>query len=284
VIRRPELRLTFLDVGQGDSIVIQYPNGTVWVVDAGGIRDPTSDGVRRPQFDVGEAVVSRYLWWLWVRKLDRIVLSHPHQDHAGGLPALLKNFRVARFDYGEPRQDPMLDRLRELARERQVEFRSVSAGEAARVGGVRIDFANPSADGVARSTNDNSVVLYLHFGRFSALLTGDLERDGELGLLARSPSVNALLLKVAHHGSRSATLDSFLTQVRPRWAVLSAGRNNPFGHPAREVLLRLVHHGARPLLTLDQGAITLVTDGERYTLDSFVSGVLETGLLPVTAQ
>ena len=165
---------------------------------------------------------------------------------------------------------------------RQVEFR-VSAGETAHRG-VRVDFVNPPADGAARSTNDNSLVLYLHFGRFSALLTGDLERDGELGLLARSPSASALLLKVAHHGSRSATLDPFLTRVRPRWAVLSAGRNNPFGHPAREVLLRLVHHGARPLLTLDQGAITLVTDGERYVLESFVSGVLEKGVLPDRAE
>ena len=284
VNRPPELRLTFLDVGQGDSIVIQYPDGTVWVLDAGGIRDPTPEGVRQTQFDIGEAVVSRYLWWLWVRRLDRIVLSHPHQDHAGGLPALLKNFRVARLDYGEPRNDPTLDRLGALAGERQVEFRRVSAGETARIAGVRVDFVNPPADGAARSTNDNSLVLYLHFGRFSALLTGDLERDGELGLLAHSPSASALLLKVAHHGSRSATLDPFLTRVRPRWAVLSAGRNNPFGHPAREVLLRLVHRGARPLLTLDQGAVTLVTDGERYVLESFVSGVLEKGVLPDRAE
>jgi competence protein ComEC len=275
-----ELRLTFLDVGQGDSIIVQYPDTTVWVLDAGGIRDPTPEGVRQHSFDVGEAVVSRYLWSLWVRGLDRIVLSHPHQDHAGGIPALLKNFKVKRLDYGEPRSDPTLDRLRGIALERQVESRRVSAGETALVGDVRVDFINPPADGAARSTNDNSLVLHLHFGRFSALLTGDLEREGEAALLAPAQSLGAQLLKVAHHGSRSATLDSFLARVRPRWAVLSAGRNNPFGHPSREVLLRLVHHGARPLLTLDQGAITFVTDGERYTVESFISGVLERGILP----
>jgi competence protein ComEC len=274
-----ELRLTFLDVGQGDSIVVQYPDTTVWVLDAGGIRDPAPEGGRHA-FDVGEAVVSRYLWWLWVRALDRIVLSHPHQDHAGGIATLLKNFKVERLDYGEPRSDPTIDRLKAIALERQVKSLRVSAGETAFVGGVRVDFINPPADGKARSTNDNSLVLHLHFGRFSALLTGDLEREGELALLARSPSLRAPLLKVAHHGSRSATLDSFLARVRPRWAVLSAGRNNPFGHPSREVLLRLVHHGARPFLTLDQGAITFVTDGERYTLESFRSGVLESGILP----
>jgi competence protein ComEC len=277
--RPAQLRLTFLDVSQGDSIVVQYPDTSVWVLDAGGIRDPAPEGGRHA-FDVGEAVVSRYLWWLWVRKLDRIVLSHPHQDHAGGIPALLKNFTVERLNYGEPLSDPTLDRLREIALERQVEFRRVSAGETALVGGVRVDFINPPADGEARSTNDNSLVLHLRFGRFSALLAGDLEREGELALLARSSSLSALLLKVAHHGSRSATLDSFLERVRPRWAVLSAGRNNPFGHPSREVLLRLVHHGARPFLTLDHGAISIATDGERYTLESFRSGVVERGILP----
>ena len=147
------------------------------------------------------------------------------------------------------------------------------------MGPVKVEVLNPVVDGTRRSINDNSVVVRLTYGRFSALLTGDLEITGETEVSLRARELEARLLKVAHHGSKSATRDSFLDRVRPRWAVISAGRNNPFGHPAREVLIRLVRHGARPLLTSDQGAITFRTDGARYTLSTFVSGVLEQGEL-----
>ena len=138
---------------------------------------------------------------------------------------------------------------------------------------------NPPANRSGRTTNENSVVLRLVFGDFSALLTGDLEKSGEAELLAESQNLHSLLLKVAHHGSRSATLDPFLEKVRPRWAILSVGRNNPFGHPSREVLLRLLRLGVRPLSTLDQGAITFETDGRHYIIESHVCGLLEKGTL-----
>ena len=274
---REDLQLIFLDVGQGDSVVLRYPDRTVWVLDAGGIRDATPEDTEPPSLDIGEVVVSRYLWSVGAPRLERALLSHPHQDHAGGLFALIKNFAVREINYGEPGFDALLEQLVAAARARGVLPRRVQAGDRFAMGPVKVEVLNPVVDGTRRSINDNSVVVRLTYGRFSALLTGDLEITGETEVSLRARELEARLLKVAHHGSKSATRDSFLDRVRPRWAVISAGRNNPFGHPAREVLIRLVRHGARPLLTSDQGAITFRTDGARYTLSTFVSGVLEQG-------
>ncbi len=275
------LRLTFLDVGQGDSTVIRFPDSRVWVVDAGGTRVSSSEEDRLPAFDVGEAIVSRYLWYLWVRNLDRIVLSHPHQDHGGGLPALLRNFSVGEFAYGDAGDDPILVRIRASADGRRVPARRVASGRSWDEGAVSIAVLGPPDNYGARSTNDGSVVLHLTYRSFSALLPGDVERaiEGEL-LRSRPVALRSDLLKVAHHGSSSSTTDAFLDRVHPRWAVISAARGNPFGNPAPTVVLRLARRGVLPLLTMDHGAITLETDGVSYVLTSHVAGVLASGTLP----
>ncbi len=273
-----ELRITCLDVGEGDSIVVRLPNGAVWIVDAGGIHQPYTPGVDAA-FDVGEAVVSRYLWQEWIGRLNRLVISHPDADHAGGAQSLLRNFRTSELVYGEEAVDTQLGQILVTARAQHVLTRRVAAGEQMSDGGVVVQILNPPQDTSGRSTNENSVVLRLVYGNFSALLTGDLEKSAETDLLTRSNNVRSLLLKAAHHGSRSATSDLLLERVGPRWAVLSASRNNPFGHPSTEVLMRLQHHGARPLLTLDHGAVTITTDGRRYSLSSYLGGELERGTL-----
>jgi len=278
------LQLTFLDVGEGDSIVVRFPDSRVWVVDSGGIRQASSLDDNTSAFNVGEAVVSRYLWWEWIGRLDRHVLSHPDVDHAGGSQTLLKNFPTGELVYGETTSDPLLNRILTVARTQHVPARLVRAGKTEFIGGVVVQVLNPPLEQSGRTTNENSVVLRLVFGGFTALLTGDLERSGEAELLAGSNNLQSLLLKVAHHGSRSATPDPFLDRVRPRWAIVSVGRNNPFGHPSREVLLRLLRHGVRPLLTLDQGAITFKTDGRHYVIESYVGGLLEKGLLPAGSR
>ncbi len=275
----PVLRLTFLDVGQGDSAVIEFPDGRVWVIDAGGLRmDPSQpDGIST--FDIGEAVVSRFLWSRWIARLDRVLLTHPHQDHAGGMPALLQNFPARRLDYGDPGEEPVLARTLEAARSARVPAHPAVAGEETRIGGVAIRTLNPPRQSSVRSLNDISVVLRLEYGCFSAILAGDMEGTGETGLVATGQELHGTLLKVAHHGSRNATLDPFLERVRPRWAIISAGRKNQFQNPARETLLHLLRHGAGLLLTMDQGAVCLETDGYSYRLSSYALGILEEGAL-----
>ena len=145
---------------------------------------------------------------------------------------------------------------------------------------VRIRMLNPPHKATAGSSNDTSLALHLSCGRFSALLAGDMEKGAEARLLASTRDAGSLLLKVAHHGSRTGTTEDFVRAVRPRWSVISAGRNNPFGHPSPEVVRRLLRHGSRPLLTTDLGAITFETDGERYRLKSHVCGLIESGSLP----
>ena len=276
---RRVLEITFLDVGEGDSIVIGLPGGRTWVVDAGGIRQPQNEQGSGRGFDVGEVVVSRYLWSRWTSRLDRMILSHPDQDHAGGMPALLGNFRTARLDYGRAIDDPYLARVLEAAARRGTGLRQVRAGDLLAQDEIEAEVLNPGAE-VGRSTNEDSVVLRLTCGRFTALLAGDLEKTGERDFLSRRHDARSLLLKTAHHGSRNATSDPFLDAVQPHWAVLSSGRNNPFGHPSREVVARLLRRGVRLLSTQDLGAVTFETDGDRYRIRSHVTGIVEQGLLP----
>ncbi len=275
------LEITFLDVGQGDAIVIRFPDASIWVMDAGGTRLDASDEETGLRFDIGEAVVSRYLWHEWTRQLDLLVVSHPHMDHAGGMPALIRNFRTGGVVCNGDREEAAMRRILVAAAKHMVPAMKLTSTCDASVGGVHVRVLSAPQDGIPSSGNDSSLVLQLSYGRFSALLTGDMERASEAEMIARwQGAARSDLLKVAHHGSRTSTSETFLNQVRPRWAVISAGRNNPFGEPAREVVLRMARRGILPLLTMDQGAITLTTDGDGYTLRSYAGGNLESGILP----
>jgi competence protein ComEC len=278
-VRQP-LSLTFLDVGQGDSAVVRFPDSRIWVVDAGGTQMAGAEGNGPPRFDVGESVVSRYLWHQWVRRLDGLSLSHPHFDHGGGMPALLRNFKVGDLIHGNAGRDPLLGRILAMAQARGVRVSRAAAGRQFEVGGVRLRVLFPPQALDVAPSNNQSLVLQLSVGRFSALLTGDVERAAE-GVIVRQygRTLRSPLLKVAHHGSRTSTTDALLREVRPRWAVISAGCHNPFGEPSREVVLRLARGGALPLLTMDHGAITLETDGEHYVLRSHRNGILDAGSL-----
>jgi competence protein ComEC len=189
----------------------------------------------------------------------------------------MRNFRIARFDYSDASADPVLKGLLDIARKKQIEMHPLHAGIEEKVGPVRVRVLNPPADSRLASANENSLVFRFSFRRLSALLTGDLGKSGEAEVLLQPGNLRSHLLKVAHHGSRSGTSNAFLDRVQPHWSVISVGRNNPFGHPSPEVLLRLLRHGARPLLTLDEGALTFETDGLRYAIKSHISGILEHG-------
>ncbi len=273
------LSFTFLDVGEGDSIVISFPNETLWVLDAGGLRATSFLNENNSGMDIGEAVVSRYLWHEWIVKLDRLILSHTDMDHAGGMPALIKNFEIDRFDYSEACNDAVIERILDIVREKKIGTKPLSAGMKEIVGSVIVRTLNPPANSSFNSTNENSVVLEFRHNRFTALLTADLEKAGEMKIISRPEDLRIQLLKVAHHGSRTSTTDAFLNRIQPRWAVISAGRSNPYGHPSREVLTRLLCYRARPISTINEGAIIFETDGTRYLIKSHLNGILERGNL-----
>ncbi len=273
----PILSFTFLDVGEGDAVVIRFPDKKTWLVDAGGLRISPSHEEGAYAFDIGEAVMSRYLWQKWIPRIDRLILSHADQDHAGGIPAVIKNFSVLGLGYYQNKPDPILGGVLKIAKERHVPALIFHAGMEERIGPVLVRVLHPRADSAFDTSNENSIVLHFSYRGFSALLTGDLEKAGERALLEQTPNLRSRLLKVAHHGSRSGTSHALLARVQPRWAIVSAGRNNPFGHPSREVMARLRHHGAQSFLTTDKGAIIFETDGNRYSIKSHVWGVLEQG-------
>jgi len=273
------LSLTLLDVGEGDSIVLRFPNGQLWILDTGGLRSTSFGEDSEDAFDVGEAVVSRYLWQEWGNVPDRVVLSHTDIDHAGGLTALLNNFRIRRLDYPRSIPDKLLLEILQTARGRGTLTNPVSKGAIEKVGETIVRVLHPPAYPLQPSTNDNSAVLKVSFKRFSAILPGDLERHGEAELLAYSGDLRSHLLKVAHHGSASGTSSTFLDVVKPRWAIISSGYNNPFGHPAPSVLSRLSSRGTHVYQTANEGAVTFITDGIRYEIRSHIHGILEKGEL-----
>jgi competence protein ComEC len=276
----PLLKIVFLDVGEGDSIVIRLPNSQIWVLDAGGLRISPALEDSAYAFDIGEAVVSRYLWSQWFTRLDRLILSHTDSDHAGGMAAVMNNFKIGKFEYSPMGADPtILNKLLNVAKENKISTGSPHAGMEERWSTVTVRVLNPVLGTAESSANANSLVLQFSFRRFSALFTGDLEKSAEMAVLRQQGLARNQLLKVAHHGSRSATSDAFLDCIHPRWAVLSAGRNNLYKHPSPEVLTRLRLHNVRALSTMDYGAITVETDGHRYLVKSHVLGILEEGEL-----
>jgi len=253
------LRVTFLDVGQGDAAFLELPDGRRLLVDGG------PGGERR--FDVGERVVAPFLWNRAVATLDAVVMTHADPDHAGGLAAILRHFRVREF-WDNGIEDAPAGEVLRLASKQGTVRRTLAAGERIWLGPALITVLNPPAvplggspRGGASDENNNSLVLRLDWGLASLLFTGDLEQEGEAVLLAQRQPLAHLVLKVGHHGSRYSTTEEFLKAGRPALAVISVGAGNPFRHPTPEVLERLGRVGARIYRTDRDGAVVVETDG-----------------------
>lgn len=232
---RGVLEVTAIDVGQGDSLLIVTPDGHTLLVDAGGpVGGPRTDD---PQFDIGEEVVSQYLWSRHIRRLDAVALTHAHSDHMGGMPAILRNFHPKVLWVGNNPMIPDYELLLALAAQEKIPVERMSAGERFMLGGIHVRILAPAAAyrPGARAMNDDSLVMRIRYENTAALLEGDAEAPVEEQMVATEP-LAAGLLKVGHHGSNTSTIPFFLAAVHPQFAVISAGRHNPFGHPRVSVL------------------------------------------------
>jgi len=257
---RGELRITFLAVGQGDAAILELPGGGAILVDGGGDLRGRSDRADR----AGRIVLSA-LAELGIRRLDAVVLTHPHPDHAGGLFAVLDRISVGElWTTGEPGPDGTGDSLRDRAALRGVKVRVPGQGDIQLREGVRIQVLR-SGFRADRSANDNSMVLRLVHGRVSLLLAGDVEALAEAELAQSGADLRADLLKAGHHGSATSSTQAFLSRVRPAHVVYSVGAHNPFGFPSPDVAARARAAGARTYRT-DGGAVRAVSDGRTLTV------------------
>ncbi len=260
------LRVTFLDVGQGDAALIELPEGPRLLVDGG------PGGARR--FDVGERILAPFLWNRPLVRLDAVALTHWDIDHSGGLAAVLTHFHVGEFwENGHP-PGRAPKTAAALARSRAPR-RVLAAGQRLWLGRALITVLGPGP-GPPQAANDDSLVLRLDWRGVSLLLAGDLGPRGEALLLERAGPVRALALKVAHHGSRFSSTTPFLERVRPQLAVISVGARNPFRHPSADVVARLEAAGARVYRTDRDGAVILETDGRVLRVTTWARRVTET--------
>ncbi len=251
-----DLRITVLDVGQGDCILVQAPGGRAMLVDGGGAPGQEAGG-----YDIGSEVVVPALMARGVTKLDALVITHPHDDHVGGLAAVVEAVPVT------VAVDPMIESHSEAyeglgaaLKEQHVPVERASEGARINLGrGIYAEVLNPPEPLLASDSyeNDNSVVLRLVDGDVSVLLAADIEEEGAARLAEYGDAIQSTILKVPHHGSAGAAIPEFVDAVNPELAIISVGEHNPFGHPSEEMVRELERVGAKIMRTDRDGAVTV---------------------------
>lgn len=267
-----ELKITFLDVGQGDCIYIENDNGDCYLVDGG------SSSVSH----VGKYRLLPFLKFQGAGTLEAVFVTHPDEDHYSGIMELLEQGEVQGIrvknlvlpDVSESAKNEGYQTLVQTARNAKIPIFYLSRGQRLENGKLIFTCLHPEKGDRNTEPNEYSIVLKASYGNFSALLTGDIEGNGERELmesLAAEPADGRItILKAAHHGSRNSTPMSFLESERPVYAVISCGKKNSYGHPHKELLERLENCGVETLITWESGAVSFCTDGKKVRVERFL--------------
>lgn len=267
---RKDLQVTFIDVGHGDSILVEFPKGKTMLIDGGGLPDN--------RFDIGKRVIAPFLWKKKIRRIDMLVLTHPDPDHFKGLNFIASHFGIGQFwdNGGRVESESYFELEKTLLRKKITRFSLHEGFPPQSVNGVEISILNPPTQTSGFRTqrspsllNNQSLVMRLRFQQVSFLLTGDIEKEAEVRMIQKDDSLRAQVLKVPHHGSLSSSCPLFLTTVQPEYAVVSTGKGNHWSLPHPEVVERYERLGARLLRTDRHGAITVITDGQHIEVIPF---------------
>ncbi len=256
------LKIYFLDVGQGDASIIITPLQKMVLIDSGDCDE---------YHDYGEDVV-KFITKLGFKKINAVIISHPHRDHIGGLEYVLSKLPVESFyDPGYPYPSYVYQRVLEIVKHKNIKYTlarkdtKISIDE-----NVELKILYPPKELVFDDPNNNSVVLRVKYKDISVLFTGDIEKKAELEIVRlykRNQSIiSSNILKIPHHGSITSSTKEFLKLVSPEVGIISCGRNNRFGHPHRQVLNRYEDFGIEIYRTDIHGTLEVIIDGEDYII------------------
>ena len=256
-----EITVKVLNIGQGDSILIQTGEKTVLV--------DTSDVDERDKLRTELKKAD-------VKKIDTIILTHPHADHIGGMDVLLDEYPVGMvYDNGMPSTSKLFLGYVKKLKEKKIERKGLVAGDRVDLGGGAVfEVLAPSAElvkegnvkGYKHDPNNESVVGRLVFGDFTMMLTGDAEKKEEQAILAAGGTVQSKILKSGHHGSKTSSSADFLRAVKPEAALISCGVNNDYGHPHKETMKKYHALNIPIYVTAENGTITVTSDGKTYKI------------------
>jgi competence protein ComEC len=244
------MKVHFINVGQGDSILVQFHNGQTMLIDAG----------------PDDSVVS-YLNQQGIKKINYLVATHPHADHIGGMAAVIRAFDIEKIYM--PRVSHTSQTYENVLLAVKAKGLKISSSKAGvtilNQNGLKANFIAPCSSSYD-NLNNYSAVIKIQHGNTSFLLTGDAESESEQQMLASGASLKADVLKVGHHGSSSSTTQAFLTSVSPKYAVISCGAGNQYGHPHQETLSKLASAGVKTYRTDTNGTVNFTSDGKTLTV------------------
>jgi competence protein ComEC len=246
------LKVAFLDVGQGDSILIQAPDGKTMLIDGG------------RSISLAQTVIIPKLKEWGAQKVDVLIPTHPDQDHISGLAGVLESYPVQLAALtGQAHSTQIYERLLTDIRDKNIEALQVRTGTVIPFDpAVKLEVLNPDDAAVSSDdTNNASIVIKLTYGATSFLLTGDAEMPANTAILNRGADVRSTVLKLGHHGSRTSTTEDWLAKVQPQLGIISAGKDNSYGHPHPEVIAALEKLKIPYLRTDEHGTITVTSDG-----------------------
>lgn len=257
ILSSSNLYAVFLDVGQGDSTYVNLPSGENIIVDTG----------RGGSYDIGENIVMPFLWSVGIDNIDALFLTHPDSDHIGGAKVIIKNFGITRLIVTEQFKDDEAGiEILKIAEQNKIPIIFAKKGMCFFLGETKMQILNPDETIKDLSDNDNSIVIRLSYKDIDILFMGDSEKTSEKNIMNSNYEVESEILKVAHHGSVNATSTEFLAAAKPKIAIISVGKKNPYNHPSPKVIENLEKSNIQIFRTDDNGSIQVKTNGKTYSV------------------